>query len=300
MFNRELKSEKLPSVIYLFLVLPLVTFSTGSIGYGGYYSDYYGYSSFSADGVLVLAGFFLSLTVKERYLQYLFQLIATTQLLTMVFQEILSNNFGNTSRMIALLLGVIALGVSVKVFVDHKISVTIFIKGFFNRVQTTPHVIFGRVFAVLALLSALGSGIIALTAMDNGRYSVPVLYNLINAIASILISLLIAEVIFFLISKNWNELASIKVALDDTTLNTYITRTLSSWTYLATRHFLFIAAVVAVPYTMSSLGIEWLPFFGGFFLLPLYILFAYLVLMMIRLFFEYSNALIHIVQNTSK
>ncbi len=300
MLNRELKSEKIYSVIYLFLALPFVAFASSVMMYNDYYYDYSSFFPISTDGIYVIAGFFLSLTVKERYLQYAFQLIASIKLVTLILHQILGNSRVDAFPLLALLCGSAALGVSVKIFVDQKINPTIFMKALFGRVRTTQHVIFGRVYIALAGLSALGAGIIALSDYSNDRLTLAIVYKLVNAIAMIAISLLFSEIIYFLINKNWDELASIKRSLDDVAINSYITRTLSSWSYLIIRHFLLLFAVVAVPYTMSNTGYEWLPFIGGFVLLPLYILIAYLVLMVVRLVFEYTNALIHVAENTSK
>jgi len=300
MISREIKSEKLFSVIYLFLAIPFVSFASSSMMYDDYYYSYSSFFPVSTDGIYVIAGFFLSLTVKERYLQYAFQLVASIKLVTLILHEILGNSRVDAFPLLALLCGSAALGVSIKIFVDQKINPTIFIKALFGRVRTTQHVIFGRVYVVFAALSALGSGIIALSDYSNDRLTLAIVYKLVNAVAMIFLSLLISEIIYFLINKNWDEIASIKRSLDDTAINSYITRTLSSWSYLVIRHFLLLFAVIAVPYTLSSMGYEWLPFIGGFLLLPLYVLFAYLALMIVRLLFEYTNALIHVAENTRK
>lgn len=296
MFNREIKSEKTLSIIYLFLAIPFISY-TSSIGSFNYYYDY---RPVDMSGIFALAVLFLSLSVRERYLQYAFQLVGTIQLTALVIKALLSSNYNNAFFLIYLLMACAAIGVSIKLFIEHKINIGIFFKVLFQRVQSSQHKIFGYAYVALSLLVALSSGLVAFSTQISGDSSTLIINQLLGGVAAIASSLVISEIIYYLIDKNWVELASIKVALDDTKINTYITRTLSSWTYLVTRHSFLIGAVVAVPYTLGAIGLDWLLLFGAVLLLPLYIVFAYLALMLVRLFFEYSNALIHIVQNTSK
>jgi len=88
--------------------------------------------------------------------------------------------------------------------------------------------------------------------------------------------------------------------LNDFSLNSYLTRRISSWIYGLLHTAVLLGALYAVPTILSSSLPNWILIFAFPVVAPLAIVVAYLFIMIIRLVFEYSNALVHVAENTSK
>ena len=89
--------------------------------------------------------------------------------------------------------------------------------------------------------------------------------------------------------------------LNDFSLNTYLTRRISSWIYGLLHTFILLGSLYIVPTFLSGWSTSsWALILGFPVLAPLAIAGAYFSIMIIRLVFEYSNALVHIAENTYK
>lgn len=103
----------------------------------------------------------------------------------------------------------------------------------------------------------------------------------------------------FLISYNWSAIAGIFAKLDDTSLDVYVTRTISSWLYSVARWAAFVFLGYSFASSMHTYG-DWQQLWLFPVVLPVIFLAGYLILMVVRIALESTNSIIHIAQNTSR
>ena len=121
----------------------------------------------------------------------------------------------------------------------------------------------------------------------------------IRVLMAYFIAFSVVNVIHHLITTNWRTISSVFSKLDDTSINTYLTRTISSWIYAVARWATFVSIGYAVAANLSTYA-GWPQLWIFPLALPFIFLAGYLVLMVVRIVIEYSNALIHVAENTAK
>lgn len=107
------------------------------------------------------------------------------------------------------------------------------------------------------------------------------------------------NVLNYLLNSNWGVISDIFAKLDETSLSTYVTRQISSWIYAVTRWGVFVGVGFAIAQNLKNYS-GWPQLWVFPILLPLGLLASYVVLMGVRIVIEYTNALIHVAQNTSR
>ena len=115
---------------------------------------------------------------------------------------------------------------------------------------------------------------------------------------------LLVYLIHKFVTSHIADIRDVAQKLNDFSLNSYMTRKLSSWIYAFLYFGLILAVGFGIPSALSTqIGIDyapWILLFGYPISMVVGALFAYLILLLLRLVFEYSNALIHVAQNTSR
>jgi hypothetical protein len=188
--------------------------------------------------------------------------------------------------------GLIALGfvlVTEKAFIDFQIG------SYFGRVGNSQHKIFSVIWAVLTVLAALFSSWVSLL------YSDAITLNSVVKVLAVFVSVVaIFDFIHRFFEEKSQAILGVVRQLNDFSLNSYLTRRISSWIYGLLHTLILLGTLYAVPYFLSSSFSTWGVILGFPVIAPLAIVVAYLFIMIIRLVFEYSNALIHVAENTSK
>ena len=188
--------------------------------------------------------------------------------------------------------GLIALGF---VLVTEKAFINFQIGSYFGRVGNSQHKIFSVIWAVLTVLAALFSSWVSLL------YSDAITLNSVVKVLAVFVSVV---AIFDFIHRFFEEKSQVILGvvrqLNDFSLNSYLTRRISSWIYGLLHTLILLGTLYAVPYFLSSSFSTWGIILGFPVIAPLAIVVAYLFIMIIRLVFEYSNALVHVAENTSK
>jgi hypothetical protein len=188
--------------------------------------------------------------------------------------------------------GLIALGF---VLVTEKAFINFQIGSYFGRVGNSQHKIFSVIWAVLTVLAALFSSWVSLL------YSDAITLNSVVKVLAVFVSVVaIFDFIHRFFEEKSQAILGVVRQLNDFSLNSYLTRRISSWIYGLLHTLILLGTLYAVPYFLSSSFSIWGVILGFPVIAPLAIVVAYLFIMIIRLVFEYSNALIHVAENTSK
>jgi hypothetical protein len=188
--------------------------------------------------------------------------------------------------------GLIALGF---VLVTEKAFINFQIGSYFGRVGNSQHKIFSVIWAVLTVLAALFSSWVSLL------YSDAITLNSVVKVLAVFVSVVaIFDFIHRFFEEKSHAILSVVRQLNDFSLNSYLTRRISSWIYGLLHTLILLGTLYAVPYFLSSSFSTWGVILGFPVIAPLAIVVAYLFIMIIRLVFEYSNALVHVAENTYK
>ncbi len=169
-----------------------------------------------------------------------------------------------------------------------------------SRFQNAGNRVFGLAWMGASALLSVIIGIVNFQSMWGN-----IVHRLLHMAGNSLTVFISSYILFVFIDDYRDTFKNMAANLNDFSLNTYLTRTISSWLY-AVIHFCTVASIgIAVPLALNAAGFDGLGktlmFVLGFIpFLIFMVVIAYLVLMLIRLVFEYSNALIHIAQNTSR
>jgi hypothetical protein len=203
--------------------------------------------------------------------------------------------YASSSDLFSVLLyigGLVALGfvlVSEKAFINYQFG------SYFARIGMSQHKIFTIIWVILTVVVALFSSWLSYI------YSYEISLNSLVKIPAVFISVVaIFDFIHRFFEENSTAIFSFVKQLNDFSLNTYLTRRISSWTYGLIHTLVLLIALYLVPTFLSSSFPSWILIFAFPVVAPLAIVAAYLLLMIIRLVFEYSNALVHIAENTYK
>ena len=188
--------------------------------------------------------------------------------------------------------GLIALGF---VLVTEKAFINFQIGSYFGRVGNSQHKIFSVIWAVLTVLAALFFSWVSLL------YSDAITLNSVVKVLAVFVSVVaIFDFIHRFFEEKSHAILSVVRQLNDFSLNSYLTRRISSWIYGLLHTLILLGTLYAVPYFLSSSFSTWGVILGFPVIAPLAIVVAYLFIMIIRLVFEYSNALVHVAENTYK
>ena len=188
--------------------------------------------------------------------------------------------------------GLIALGF---VLVTEKAFINFQIGSYFGRVGNSQHKIFSVIWAVLTVLAALFSSWVSLL------YSDAITLNSVVKVLAVFVSVVaIFDFIHRFFEEKSQAILGVVRQLNDFSLNSYLTRRISSWIYGLLHTLILLGTLYAVPYFLSSSFSTWGVILGFPVIAPLAIVVAYLFIMIIRLVFEYSNALVHVAENTYK
>jgi hypothetical protein len=290
-YNLNTRSKYL---LFLAIALLVPYLFRSSYRWDSYFEEYYAGSS-TGLGTISFMLIFASLIARSEYvhrsLLSLSGIWAIANFVPMQFNQWVDGIEG----ILAFLLyvgGLVVLGIVLskeKAFINFQFS------SYFARIVSSQHKIFSIVWAVLTVLGAFLFSLLAYASNSTAS-----LNNVIKILAVFITVAAIFDFIHRFFEENSTAIFSFVKQLNDFSLNTYLTRRISSWTYGLIHTLVLLGALYLVPTTLSSYFSTLGLILGFPILAPLAIVAAYLFLMIIRLVFEYSNALVHVAENTSK
>jgi hypothetical protein len=264
--------------------------------YDSYWGDYYeGNASVGLDTISFIL-IFASLIARSEYvhrsLLSLSGIWAIANLVPKRFDDWFYASFTELFSILLYIGGLVALGF---VLVAEKAFINFQIGSYFRRIGSSQHKIFTIIWAFLTVIAALFSSWISLLSSDE------ITLNSVVKVFAVFISVVaIFDFIHRFFEEKSHAILGVVRQLNDFSLNSYLTRRISSWIYGLLHTVILLGALYAVPIFMSSSLPSWILVLGFPVIAPLAIVVAYLFIMIIRLVFEYSNALVHIAENTSK
>jgi hypothetical protein len=282
----------------LFLAIALLVpylFRSGFY-YDSYWDEYYfGGPSVSLDTISFLF-IFVALIARSEYvhrsLLALSGVWAISNFIPVQFSEWSNGEFVSLFAILLYVAGLITLAMVLnaeKAFINFQFS------SYFARIASSQHKVFSAVWAVLTVVAALFFS--WTTYAFNSDAS---LNNVVKILAVFITVVAVFDFIHRFFDQRSTAILSFVRQLNDFSLNSYLTRRISSWIYGLLHTIILLGALYLVPYLLSDTFTTWGVILGFPVLAPLAIAGAYLVIMIIRLVFEYSNALVHIAENTSK
>jgi hypothetical protein len=290
-YNLNTRSKYL---LFLAIALLVPYLFRSSYRWDSYFEEYYAGSS-TGLGTISFMLIFASLIARSEYvhrsLLSLSGIWAIANFVPMQFNQWVDGIEG----ILAFLLyigGLVVLGIVLskeKAFINFQFS------SYFARIVSSQHKIFSIVWAVLTVLGAFLFSLLAYASNSTAS-----LNNVIKILAVFITVAAIFDFIHRFFEENSTAIFSFVKQLNDFSLNTYLTRRISSWTYGLIHTLVLLGALYLVPTTLSSYFSTLGLILGFPILAPLAIVAAYLFLMIIRLVFEYSNALVHVAENTAK
>ncbi len=261
-----------------------------------YWGEYY-YSSNSGIDTIAYLFIFGALIARSSYVQKallgLASIWAITNFIPYSFSSWDNGNFESFLSIILYLAGTALLG---KVVFEEGALINFQLESFIARVQNSSRQIFSIVWVIVAVLASIA----AAWSQFNG-YGEVNLYTIVSTLAVFVTSIAIFDFIHRFFEEHRQALNSFASSLNDFSLNTYMTRRISSILYAVVHTVILVGTVYLLPTVISDFGTGfWYLFLGFPLLLPVALLVAYLTIMLVRLVFEYTNALIHVAENTSK
>ena len=291
-FNLNTRSKYL---LFLAIALLVPYLFRSSYLWDSYYEEYYEGNSTAGLNTISFILIFASLIARSEYvhrsLLALSGIWAIANFIPMNFDDWLYAGTGLFSILLYIG-GLVVLGI---VLVKEKSFIDFQIVSYFTRIGNSQHKIFTIIWAVLTVLAAL------LSSWVNLLYSGEITLNSVVKVLAVFISVVaIFDFIHRFFEENSTAIFSFLKQLNDFSLNTYLTRRISSWTYGLIHTVVLLGALYAVPALLSSTFPNWFLILAFPVVAPLAIGVAYLFIMIIRLVFEYSNALVHVAENTYK
>ena len=290
-------SLNMRSKYLLFLAIALLVpyLFRSSYLWDSYYDEYYEGNNTAGLNTISFILIFASLIARSEYvhrsLLALSGIWAIANFIPMNFDDWLYAGTGLFSILLYIG-GLVVLGI---VLVKEKSFIDFQIVSYFTRIGNSQHKIFTIIWAVLTVLAAL------LSSWVNLLYSGEITLNSVVKVLAVFISVVaIFDFIHRFFEENSTAIFSFLKQLNDFSLNTYLTRRISSWTYGLIHTVVLLGALYAVPALLSSTFPNWFLILAFPVVAPLAIGVAYLFIMIIRLVFEYSNALVHVAENTYK
>ena len=291
-YNLNTRSKYL---LFLAIALLVPYLFRSSYLWDSYYEEYYEGNSTAGLNTISFILIFASLIARSEYvhrsLLALSGIWAIANFIPMNFDDWLYAGTGLFSILLYIG-GLVVLGI---VLVKEKSFIDFQIVSYFTRIGNSQHKIFTIIWAVLTVLAAL------LSSWVNLLYSGEITLNSVVKVLAVFISVVaIFDFIHRFFEENSTAIFSFLKQLNDFSLNTYLTRRISSWTYGLIHTVVLLGALYAVPALLSSTFPNWFLILAFPVVAPLAIGVAYLFIMIIRLVFEYSNALVHVAENTYK
>ena len=292
-YNLNVRSKYL-LMLTIILLVPYL-FRTTYI-YDSYYDEYYRGASGSGLGTISFILIFAALIARSEYvhrsLLALSGVWAIANFIPVRFSEWSEGNFESLLAVLLYVGGLVTLGAVLnaeKAFGNSQFT------AYMNRIISSQNKVFSAVWAVLTVLAALFFAWV--TYANNYEAS---LNSVIEVLAVFITVVAVFDFIHRFIDEKSIAILSVVKQLNDFSLNSYLTRRISSWIYGLLHTYILLGSLYLVPYLLSDTFSTWGLILGFPVLAPLAIAGAYLIIMIIRLVFEYSNALIHIAENTSK
>ena len=264
--------------------------------YDSYYDEYYRGASGSGLGTISFILIFAALIARSEYvhrsLLALSGVWAIANFIPVRFSEWSEGNFESLLAVLLYVGGLVTLGAVLnaeKAFGNSQFT------AYMNRIISSQNKVFSAVWAVLTVLAAL------FFAWVTYAYNYEASLNSVIEVLAVFITVVaVFDFIHRFIDEKSIAILSVVKQLNDFSLNSYLTRRISSWIYGLLHTYILLGSLYLVPYLLSDTFSTWGLILGFPVLAPLAIAGAYLIIMIIRLVFEYSNALIHIAENTSK
>jgi hypothetical protein len=292
-YNLNVRSKYL-LMLTIILLVPYL-FRTTYI-YDSYYGEYYRGTSGGGLGTISFILIFAALIARSQYvhrsLLALSGVWAIANFIPVRFSEWTEGNFESILAVLLYVGGLVTLGAVLnaeKAFGNSQFT------AYMNRIISSQNKVFSAVWAVLTVLAALFFAWV--TYSYNSEAS---LNSVIEVFAVFITVVALFDFIHRFIDEKSIAILSVVKQLNDFSLNSYLTRRISSWIYGLLHTYILLGSFYLVPYLLSNSFSTWGLILGFPVLAPLAIASAYLIIMIIRLVFEYSNALIHIAENTSK
>ena len=282
----------------LFLAIALLVpylFRSGFY-YDSYWDEYYFGGSAVGLGTVSFLFIFAALIARSEYvhrsLLALSGVWAIANFIPVRFSEWSDGNFESLIAVLLYVGGLVALG---SVLNAEKAFINFQFGSYFARIASSQHKVFSAVWAVLSIVAALFFSWV--TYAFNSDAS---LNNVVKILAVFITVVAVFDFIHRFFDQKSTAILSFVGQLNDFSLNSYLTRRISSWIYGLLHTVILLGALYLVPYLLSNTFTTWGLLIGFPVLAPLAIAGAYLFIMIIRLVFEYSNALVHVAENTSK
>jgi hypothetical protein len=294
MFHIENVKSKYFLLLAMALMVPYL-FRTTMI-WDSYWEEYY---QSTPTGTQTLAFIFVfgALIARSKYVQSALLSVAgvwgIANLFPYSFNEWSNGNFESFLQVVLYVAGIVLLG---KVILDEGVLNNLQITSFIERVNNSTHKVFGVLWLIIASLSALGA-----SWLQYEYYGTTNLLTVLETVAVFISIIALFDLIHRYIEENLQTLSAFTKSLNDFSLNTYLTRRISSALYAVIHTGTLLFSVYYLPTVIGSYDSSfWVMLVGFPLLLPVTLIGAYLFIMIIRLVFEYTNALIHVAENTGK
>jgi hypothetical protein len=293
-YNLNVRSKYL---LMLTIILLVPYLFRAAYLYDPYYGEYYLGTSGVGLSTISFIFIFAALIARSEYvhrsLLALSGVWAIANFIPVNFREWSEGNFESLFAVLLYVGGLVTLGVVLnaeKAFGNSQFT------AYSNRIIFSKNKVFSAVWAVLTVLAALFFA--WATYQNNSEAS-------LNSVIRVFAVFITVVAVFDFIHRFFDEqsvaILSVVKQLNDFSLNSYLTRRISSWIYGFLHTFILIGSLYLVPITLSgTFSSTWGLILGFPVLAPLAITGAYFSIMIIRLVLEYSNALIHVAENTSK
>ena len=292
-YNLNTRSKYL---LFLAIALLVPYLFRSSYLWDSYYEEYYEGNSTAGLNTISFILIFASLIARSEYVHRsilaLSGIWAVANFIPMTFDDWFYASFSDLFAILLYIGGLVVLGI---VLVKEKSLIDFQIVSYVTRIGNSQHKIFTIIWAVLTVIAALLSSWVSL--LYNGQIT-------LNSVVKVLAVFISVVAIFDFIHRFFEEkshaIMSVVRQLNDFSLNSYLTRRISSWIYGLLHTVVLLGALYAVPTILSSSLPSWILIFAFPVVAPLAIVVAYLFIMIIRFVFEYSNALVHVAENTSR
>ena len=291
-YNLNVRSKYL-LMLTIVLLVPYLFRST--YVFDDYYEEYIETSGslFAISFMLIFAALIARSEYVHRSLLALSGVWAIANFIPVRFSEWSNGNFESLLAVLLYAGGLVTLAIVLnaeKTFINFQFG------AYFARIVSSKHKVFSAIWAVLTVLAALFFAWATYTYNSESSLS-----SVITVLAVFITVVAVFDFIHRFFDEKSNAILSVVKQLNDFSLNTYLTRRISSWIYGLLHTFILLGSLYIVPTFLAGWSTSsWALILGFPVLAPLAIAGAYFSIMIIRLVFEYSNALVHIAENTYK
>lgn len=293
MFHLSKVQNKVLALLSLTLVLPYM-FKTTNV-FDPYWEEWYlepsGLLTQLAYGFAVVA-----LVIRVKFVQQSILALATIWFLADFFPEDLSYwQNGVTYEFILTVLYIAGVVGFFKITLDEEALIHHELKRIYDYFQSQNSQLLGQGWLALSFILAIGGGYYV--------YDLQGAETIFNAGVLISTGFTIFVASYLALRLTLENLGTIKQVtslLNDFSLNTYLTRKISSWLYAVSHTAIVLSTAYVVPQALSFGDSIWYFLIGYPVGMAIGVIVAYLVIMLLRLVIEYANAIIHVAENTSK